>query len=178
MSLESPWALYAWKWLDTWKLLGVFCDSHPFSVGCASCIKPGFECCIGSLCQCFCKSLLDWHSNLFAQRFLYTWGSMIHFGVQCPELRSKTDKIYLKQRYCFERLNQSLPQRVMYNVLTATVWNLHIKLNLDFLQSAVIRKRHELKFSHFAAVKSMWILKGLVQIEEPCRRLLNMSTST
>ena len=71
---------------------------------------------------------------------------MIHFGVQCPELRSKTDKIYLKQRYCFERLNQSLPQRVIYSVLTATVWNLQIKLNPVFLQSAIIRKRRELEF--------------------------------
>ena len=103
---------------------------------------------------------------------------MIQFGVQSPELRSKTDKIYLKQRYGFERLNQSLPQRVIYSVLTATVWNLQIKLNPDFLQSAIIRKRHELQFSHFVAVKSMWISKGLVQIAEPCRRLLNTSTST
>ena len=35
---------------------------------------------------------------------------MTHFGVQCPEFRSKTDKMYLKQRCSFERLIQSLPQ--------------------------------------------------------------------
>ena len=103
----------------------------------------------------------------------------LHMGRHDPAWRPISrvelqDEQYIwKQSYCFERLNQSLPQRVTHRILNATVWNMQIKtiieLNQDFCSLLSAGNNMYFNLFYFVAVKSMWISKGLAQIAESFR---------
>ena len=79
--------------------------------------------------QTFVKRLLDWRANLSAQATGCQQGAIIQFGVQNPDLCSKSLNVYLKQGCVAETRDQFLFQRLLQRVLTATIWNLKEQLN-------------------------------------------------
>ena len=99
------------------------------------------------------------HSWIFLNNVFFTHGapwSILESNVQ--SCISGPIKYTCNRGTVLKELNQSFPQRVIYSVLTATVWNLQIKLKEENVESGLfaVCYHRETTWTWIFIILSLW----------------------